>query len=161
MSYYYAAGDEHRGPFTIDQLRAQALRRDTMVWKEGMAQWQRAENVPELAELFAPPPPPINPGAYPYGGAYAGAAGAYDLSGVFGTKLAAGICAILVGGFGVHKFIIGANRAGATMLLLSLVSLGVCYPIMHVIGIVEGIIYLTRKDQEFYLTYLVGKKAWF
>jgi TM2 domain-containing membrane protein YozV len=158
MSYYYANGDQHRGPFTKEQLAAQALRRDTMVWKEGMPQWQRADSMPELADLFAPPPP-INPGPYQYGSGYASAAGTYDLSGVFGTKLATGICAILVGWLGVHKFIIGANKAGIIMLVLSCTGIG--FPIMHVIAIIEGIIYLTRSDAEFYQTYLTEKKAWF
>ncbi|MEX0716039.1 MAG: hypothetical protein WD066_05605 [Planctomycetaceae bacterium] len=29
------------------------------------------------------------------------------------------------------------------------------------IGLVEGIIYLTKSDEEFYQTYIVGKKEWF
>jgi hypothetical protein len=38
------------------------LKRDTLVWKAGMAQWAAAGSVPELAGLFAAMPPPI-PGA--------------------------------------------------------------------------------------------------
>jgi hypothetical protein len=32
---------------------------------------------------------------------------------------------------------------------------------MSVIGVVEGIIYLTKSDQDFYETYAVQKKEWF
>jgi hypothetical protein len=30
-----------------------------------------------------------------------------------------------------------------------------------VIGIIEGIIYLTKSDEEFQKIYIEGKKAWF
>jgi hypothetical protein len=30
-----------------------------------------------------------------------------------------------------------------------------------IIGLIEGIIYLTKTDEEFYQTYVVEKKAWF
>jgi hypothetical protein len=30
-----------------------------------------------------------------------------------------------------------------------------------VIGVVEGIIYLTKTDEEFHQTYVVGRKPWF
>jgi len=32
---------------------------------------------------------------------------------------------------------------------------------MHIVGVVEGIIYLTKTDQDFYEAYAVQKKAWF
>jgi hypothetical protein len=47
------------------------------------------------------------------------------------------------------------------MLLVSVLSCGTLYPIMHVIGIVEGIMYLTKGDEEFVRTYIVEKKGWF
>jgi TM2 domain-containing membrane protein YozV/DNA-directed RNA polymerase subunit M/transcription elongation factor TFIIS len=76
-------------------------------------------------------------------------------------KLAAGLCAILVGGFGVHKFILGYNTPGIIMLLVTLLTCGVGGLAMYVISIVEGITYLTRSDEDFYRTYIVGKKEWF
>ena len=84
--------------------------------------------------------------------------------------MAAGICGILLGAFGVHKFILGNNKAGAIMLAVSLVGIvsGFClvFPIfaasaMSIIGLVEGIMYLTKSDQEFYELYAVQKKEWF
>jgi TM2 domain-containing membrane protein YozV/DNA-directed RNA polymerase subunit M/transcription elongation factor TFIIS len=76
-------------------------------------------------------------------------------------KLAAGLCGILLGYLGIHKFIIGATTAGVIMLLVSVLTCGLGSIVMTVIGIVEGIIYLTRSDEDFYETYLVGKKEWF
>ena len=76
-------------------------------------------------------------------------------------KIAAGICGILIGGFGVHKFILGMTTAGIIMLLVTVLTCGVGGIVMHVIGIVEGVIYLTKSDQDFYQIYMVQKKAWF
>jgi TM2 domain-containing membrane protein YozV len=76
-------------------------------------------------------------------------------------KIAAGICGVLLGGLGVHKFVLGFTTAGIIMLLVSLLTCGVGWVVMHVIGLVEGIIYLTKTDESFYQTYLVGKKEWF
>jgi TM2 domain-containing membrane protein YozV len=76
-------------------------------------------------------------------------------------KLAAGICAILIGALGIHKFIIGATNAGIITIIVTLVTCGVGGAVMAIIGIIEGVIYLTRSDEEFYQTYVVQKKAWF
>jgi TM2 domain-containing membrane protein YozV len=75
-------------------------------------------------------------------------------------KMLAGILAILLGGLGIHKFVLGITTPGVIMLLVSVLTCGIAYPIMHVIGIVEGIIYLTKSDEEFYQMYIVDKKAW-
>ena len=71
-------------------------------------------------------------------------------------KVVAGICAILLGGFGVHKFILGYTNEGIIQLVL-----GLCFGIGGIIGIVEGIIYLTKSDEDFARTYLIGRKGWF
>jgi len=76
-------------------------------------------------------------------------------------KIVAGILGIVVGGFGIHKFILGYQREGLIMLLVSVLSCGMLAGVMHVIGIVEGIIYLTKTDEQFYQTYMVEKKGWF
>ncbi|MAX26450.1 MAG: hypothetical protein CMJ19_18305 [Phycisphaeraceae bacterium] len=76
-------------------------------------------------------------------------------------KLAAGIVGILLGTFGIHKFILGYTKEGVIMLLVSLFGFGIGALIMWVIGIIEGIIYLTKSDEEFVATYVNGKKGWF
>jgi TM2 domain-containing membrane protein YozV len=76
-------------------------------------------------------------------------------------KVAAGICGILLGSLGIHKFILGYTTEGIIMLCVSVVSCGMLAWIPHVIGIIEGIIYLTKADDEFVRTYIQTKKTWF
>jgi len=76
-------------------------------------------------------------------------------------KVAAAICAILLGWLGIHKFILGLTTPGVIMLLVSLLTCGLGAVVMSVIGLVEGIIYLTKSDEDFYQTYVVEKKEWF
>ncbi len=73
-------------------------------------------------------------------------------------KLAAGILAILVGPFGVHKFLLGYTTEGIIWLVMSLFT---CGALTALLGLIEGIIYLTKSDQEFYNTYQLNKKPWF
>lgn len=76
-------------------------------------------------------------------------------------KIPAGICAVLVGAFGVHKFILGYQREGVIMLLVTILTCGIGGGVMGVIGLVEGIIYLTKTDEEFDAMYVTGRKPWF
>jgi TM2 domain-containing membrane protein YozV len=76
-------------------------------------------------------------------------------------KVTAGVCALLCGSFGVHKFILGMTTPGVIMLLVTLLTCGVGGIVMHVISIVEGITYLTKTDEEFRRIYMVEKKEWF
>ncbi len=76
-------------------------------------------------------------------------------------KMAAGIVAILLGAFGVHKFILGYTTEGIIMLVITIVSCGILAIVPSVIGIVEGIMYLTKSDEEFVRTYIQGRKGWF
>jgi TM2 domain-containing membrane protein YozV len=76
-------------------------------------------------------------------------------------KTTAGICGILIGALGVHKFILGYNTEGAIMLAASILTCGIASPIMGIIGLIEGIIYLTKSDREFIDTYIASKKGWF
>jgi TM2 domain-containing membrane protein YozV len=76
-------------------------------------------------------------------------------------KMTAGLLGILIGGLGIHKFVLGYQNAGLIMLLVSLLTCLVASPIMSAIGLIEGILYLTKSDEEFYRTYILGKKEWF
>ena len=78
-----------------------------------------------------------------------------------GNKVAAGICGILLGALGIHKFILGLTTPGLIMLLVSLLTCGLGAIPMSIIGLIEGIIYLTKSDEEFYEIYVEGKKGWF
>ena len=77
------------------------------------------------------------------------------------NKIAAGICGILLGSLGIHKFILGYTKEGVIMLLITLLTCGIGGGIMGIIGIIEGIIYLTKSDEEFVETYVAGRKGWF
>lgn len=72
-------------------------------------------------------------------------------------KLVAGICGILLGGFGVHKFILGYTKEGIIQIVVTLVTCGVG----AVIGLIEGILYLVKSDEEFVNTYITNKRPWF
>ncbi|HBJ35234.1 MAG TPA: hypothetical protein DDZ51_10865 [Planctomycetaceae bacterium] len=78
-------------------------------------------------------------------------------------KIAAGICGIMLGTLGVHKFVLGLNSSGAIMLAVSIFGACLYLPIlaMMTIGMIEGIIYLSKSDEDFYQTYAVQKKEWF
>lgn len=76
-------------------------------------------------------------------------------------KIVAGLLAILIGTLGIHKFYLGYTKSGIIMLLVSLLTFGVGAPVMTVISLIEGILYLTKSDAEFYQTYVQNKKEWF
>jgi TM2 domain-containing membrane protein YozV len=177
MEYFMADGNVQKGPFPVEQLLAQGLQRESLVWREGMPQWQKAETVPELTGLFTgyqqqyapPPPPPAGSGfaqpppPAPFGqpGMQSPPSPGFNAATANSQKIAAGICGILIGSLGIHKFVLGMTGPGLVMLLVSVCTCGAAWPIMHIIGIIEGIVYLTKTDQEFYQTYMVEKKGWF
>ena len=80
-------------------------------------------------------------------------------------KLAAGLTGIFLGAFGVHKFILGYTKPAVIMLVVSLaggvVTCGLASFVMGVIGLIEGIIYLTKTDAQFQFQYLDGQQDWF
>jgi TM2 domain-containing membrane protein YozV len=76
-------------------------------------------------------------------------------------KVAAGICGILLGCLGIHKFILGYKTEGLIMLLISVLSCGILSVVSSIIGLIEGIIYLTKSDEDFVNTYVTNKKGWF
>ncbi len=73
-------------------------------------------------------------------------------------KVACGIFALLLGPLGVHKFYLGYTGTGIIWLALSICS---CGALTGLFGLIEGIIYLTKSDEEFYQTYQLGQKHWF
>ena len=152
------------GPVSADQIR-QWIREgranaNTQVQAAGDPDWKTIASVPELADalaaLSAPPTmaPPLTGGANRAS-----------------NKIAAGLCGILLGGLGVHKFILGYTNAGIIMLagtlggtVLSIVTCGITFFIpmaIYVIGLVEGIIYLSKSDEEFVRLYVDGRREWF
>ena len=72
-------------------------------------------------------------------------------------KVLAGVMGILFGGLGVHKFILGYTNEGLIQIGITVITCGAG----SLLGFIEGIIYLTNSDEEFYQTYQANKKAWF
>lgn len=72
-------------------------------------------------------------------------------------KMIAGILGILLGGFGIHKFVLGYTKEGIIQIVITFLTCGAG----SIVGLIEGIIYLTKSDEEFYNTYQVGRKPWF
>ncbi|MDE0087852.1 MAG: TM2 domain-containing protein [Candidatus Poribacteria bacterium] len=83
-------------------------------------------------------------------------------------KILAGLLAIFLGAFGIHKFYLGYKKAGIILLVINTAGLMITVfflfiPnfIVCVIGVIEGILYLVKSDEEFEQTYVVGKREWF
>ena len=81
------------------------------------------------------------------------------------NKLVAGLLGIFLGALGIHKFYLGYNKEGIIMLVVTLVAgtvtCGAAAGIMSIVGLIEGIIYLTKTDPDFESIYVQQKKAWF
>ncbi|MBL7472346.1 TM2 domain-containing protein [Robertkochia sediminum] len=80
-------------------------------------------------------------------------------------RILVGVIALLLGAFGVHKFVLGYNKEGFVMLGVSLLAgaftCGMATYLVAVVGLIEGVIYLTKSDIEFYNTYIHDRKPWF
>ncbi len=66
--YYYVDGNnQQQGPIDAAQLPAFGVTTKTLVWCEGMANWQAAGEIPELASFFAAKQPeiPVQPQMQP------------------------------------------------------------------------------------------------
>jgi TM2 domain-containing membrane protein YozV len=84
------------------------------------------------------------------------------------NKVAAGLLAIFLGSLGIHKFYLGFTGPGLVYLLINTIGFAItwvllCIPniILGIIALIEGIIYLTKSDEEFEQLYVVQKKKWF
>tara|TARA_B100000959_G_C14539166_1_gene442815 strand:+ start:147 stop:392 length:246 start_codon:yes stop_codon:yes gene_type:complete len=73
------------------------------------------------------------------------------------NKVLAGIFGILLGSLGIHRFILGDVGGGLLRIVISVFTCG----FGGIIGFIEGIIYLTKSDEDFVATYVEGDKTWF
>jgi TM2 domain-containing membrane protein YozV len=142
------------GPITPEQIRRwlaeNRVNSQTLAQVEGTQDWKPLIAFPEFSGEFKTPPS-LNPPAPPAATAHPRA----------GSKIAAGICGILLGSLGIHKFILGYTGAGLIMLLVTLLTCFIASPIMHLIGLIEGIVYLTKSDADFVKIYVEGRREWF
>lgn len=85
------------------------------------------------------------------------------------SPIAAGLLALFLGGFGVHKFYLGYSGEGVILLVGTLLSwltliLGIGLLGLLAIGLIcfiEAIIYLTKRPDEFQAVYVDGRRPWF
>ncbi len=80
-----------------------------------------------------------------------------NVTSVTSQRVLCGVMGLLLGGFGIHRFILGDALGGILRLVITLVTCGAG----SIIGFIEGIIYLTKSDEEFIRIYQIGKKGWF
>lgn len=76
-------------------------------------------------------------------------------------RVIAGILGILLGSLGIHKFVLGYTNQGLILLAITIVTCGIGATVTSIIGLIEGIIYLTKSDEEFIFEYQTNKKEWF
>ncbi|MGB0980899.1 MAG: NINE protein [Winogradskyella sp.] len=86
-----------------------------------------------------------------------GAKAVFDKASGDNKKVLAGVLGIVIGSLGIHKFVLGYTKEGIIQIVLTFLTCGFA----GIIGTIEGIIYLTKSDEDFYNTYQVGKKGWF
>ncbi len=86
------------------------------------------------------------------------------------SKIAAGLLAIFLGAFGVHKFYLGYIVPGflhPTFWILGIIATHnainspVWFVVSVIISLVEGIIYLTKSDEDFHQIYVANRRALF
>ncbi len=87
-----------------------------------------------------------------------------------GTKnnMVAGLLGIFLGGIGIHKFYLGFTGPVLVYLLVNTIGFAVTWLflflpniILGIMALIEGIIYLTKSDEEFEQMYVVQQKKWF
>ena len=152
------ADGQQYGPVNAEQLRRwiaeNRANAQTLVQPDGAPDWKALSNLSEFAGDLKPVPPPLAapPPVVAPPGAMASKAS---------NKIAAGVFGILLGALGIHKFILGYTGAGLILLLVTVLTCGLAWPVTHLIGLIEGILYLTKSDDEFVRTYVDGRKEWF
>ncbi|WP_299244613.1 SPFH domain-containing protein [uncultured Aquimarina sp.] len=67
VQYFYASNGQQAGPVSFDQLKAlfanRTVNKDSLVWKQGMANWTAIKDVEELKSFLGGSTPPPLPGA--------------------------------------------------------------------------------------------------
>ena len=63
LTFHVVVNGQQAGPYDINTLKQMAtqnqITKESLVWREGMANWTGAGQVPELSTVFASVPPPI------------------------------------------------------------------------------------------------------
>ncbi len=149
MYYIIGADGREYGPVDADQIRRWLtegrINSQTNTRADGTTDWKPLGALPEFSTRPQTPPlmsPPPIPSPRPPGA---------------DKKIVAGILGILLGAWGIHKFYLGYTTEGILQIVITIFSCG----LGGLLGFIEGIIYLTKSDQDFVATYITGKKGWF
>ncbi|MCH7225608.1 GYF domain-containing protein [Haloferula sp. A504] len=96
-NWYYGENGEQRGPVEEHELRemiaAGKVGGDTIIWREGMDNWQKLSEVPEWSGQIVGSPSPAQP-VSPYQSPAAGGVGPYPVAPNNGNAIASLICGI-------------------------------------------------------------------
>ena len=164
------------------------LRPDDLVWREGLEDWKLASSVRGLFTTPSPSQPlakveksvdekfchecgavirakaEICPKCGVRQPSSPNKSGNYEASEIQKAgrlRISAAVTAFLLAPFGVHKFVLGRIVSGIFMFLVSFLTCGYGVLPMWIIGIIEGIIYLTKSDEAFHQQYVVERRSWF
>ena len=89
---------------------------------------------------------------------YSGSSATQSLGTGSKSKVAAGLFGIFLGWLGIHKFYLGYTVPGIILLVAGIIGFFLFFPavVAAIIGIIEGILYLTKSDEEFDRVYVRG-----
>lgn len=59
--FYFNSNNEQAGPVSPTEFHRYGINESTMIWKQGMPNWMRAGQIPELTQYFRPVTPPLPP----------------------------------------------------------------------------------------------------
>lgn len=168
MWHYTMKGVQQSSPVEqqtlINLIVAGQVGSDDSVWNETMANWSKVADLPSFAGYAIPEAthwqteaPVANPSAQQQFTIYGERAPDFD--GFVAKRVPAGVIALFLGNLGIHKFMLGLTTAGITMLLLFFLIIPI--PVLAIISLIEGIVYLTKNEKQFYVDYAINKKQWF
>jgi TM2 domain-containing membrane protein YozV len=148
-NWYLLRNNATNGPYPEEQVRewikTGQLLPEEQLCREGDTTWAAASMTADFAADF-PAAPVVAPGATPFVPATVAAPGAPAAAGLK-DRTVAGILAILLGGLGIHHFYLGNTTMGIIYILLA------CVGVSPILGLVDGIIYLTKPDDVFQRNY--------
>lgn len=138
-NWYILYNGQQIGPMNENALLAYNPTPNTMVWQEGMPEWQPLYMFPNLMDKLNSK----NGGGVPP---------MYNTARTDKDKLAAGLLAIFLGCFGIQYFYLGKTTGGIICLLLTLVTCG----LWSIISFIQGILMLTMTQQDFENKYVLS-----
>ena len=137
--WYYTQNNQQQGPVTLEALQAMAangqIQRSDLIWRQGMANWQAAGDVPGV---YGGGGPTGAPGQPAWGGPPMGSGGAYGGAGY----PPGGTPGVYAGGYPGQQLGYGAQsfaKEAREAMIYSIVGLFCCGIILGPVGLVKGL----------------------